>query len=353
MYLTVLITRAVSNSMTHKRICVVGAGVIGLSSAVRIQNQIPDADITIVADKFSPNTTSDGSAGFWEPHLVNPIQKQEIRKWGQETFDHLLRLASSEEAGKLGAQLISGYNFCLMKEEPFWKDQVLAYRKLDENEKKIHPEHKDGVFFTTVSIDVKSYLPWLMQKFKANGGKVQFRTIASIYELSKDFDVIVNCVGVQANRLLGDEKVKPVRGQVMTVYAPWIKHFIIDFDVEGKDNEAYIIPGRDCVTLGGTGQEGNWNTDVDSKDANKIFESCVKLVPSLKNAKKISDWVGLRPGRTTVRLEIEEIHGSKKGMVIHNYGHAGSGVTLHWGCAGDTVQLVQAALKRLSLTSSL
>jgi hypothetical protein len=28
---------------------------------------------------FSPNTTSDGSAGFWEPHLVNPDQAEDIR----------------------------------------------------------------------------------------------------------------------------------------------------------------------------------------------------------------------------------------------------------------------------------
>lgn len=65
--------------MVSRKICVVGAGVIGLSSAVRIQNTLPDVDITIIADTFSPNTTSDGSAGFWEPHLVNPDQAEDIR----------------------------------------------------------------------------------------------------------------------------------------------------------------------------------------------------------------------------------------------------------------------------------
>jgi len=34
--------------------------------------------------------------------------------------------------------------------------------------------------------------------------------------------------------------------------------------------------------LGGTGQEGNWNTDVDSQDKNRIWEGCVRLVPSLR-----------------------------------------------------------------------
>lgn len=65
--------------MNRRKICVIGAGVIGLSSAVRIQDKIPGIDITIIADTFSPHTTSDGSAGFWEPHLVNPDQSEEIR----------------------------------------------------------------------------------------------------------------------------------------------------------------------------------------------------------------------------------------------------------------------------------
>jgi hypothetical protein len=50
-----------------------------LSSAVRIQNTLPNVDVTLIADIFSPNTTSDGSAGFWEPHLVNPDQAEDIR----------------------------------------------------------------------------------------------------------------------------------------------------------------------------------------------------------------------------------------------------------------------------------
>ena len=33
------------------------------------------------------------------------------RKWGQETFDHLMRLENSVDAGKLGVQLLSGYCF--------------------------------------------------------------------------------------------------------------------------------------------------------------------------------------------------------------------------------------------------
>jgi D-amino-acid oxidase len=46
--------------------------------------------------------------------------------------------------------------------------------------------------------------------------------------------------------------------------------------------------------------------------------------------------VGLRPGRAEVRLEKELISGK---VIIHNYGHGGSGVTLSWGCAEEVVEL--------------
>jgi D-amino-acid oxidase len=49
--------------------------------------------------------------------------------------------------------------------------------------------------------------------------------------------------------------------------------------------------------------------------------------------------VGLRPGRSTVRLEEAEPL-SSGARVVHNYGHGGAGVTLSWGCAREVVTLV-------------
>ena len=74
-----------------KRVCVVGAGVIGLSTAVRLQevsaaegwgtdrSQVPGVEVTVVADRFSPHTTSDGSGGFWEPYKLGDTPQQLIR----------------------------------------------------------------------------------------------------------------------------------------------------------------------------------------------------------------------------------------------------------------------------------
>ena len=60
-------------------IVVVGAGVCGLSSAVNIQEAFPTSTVTVIADKFSPDTTSDGSGGFWEPYSLQDTPLHKIR----------------------------------------------------------------------------------------------------------------------------------------------------------------------------------------------------------------------------------------------------------------------------------
>ena len=90
------------------------------------------------------------------------------------------------------------------------------------------------------------------------------------------------------------------------------------------------------MILGGVAQTNDWSLDVRMKDREYILEKCIKLIPELKNAEIIEDMVGLRPGRSEVRLEKEILFGRP---IIHNYGHGGSGVTLSWGCADDVVEL--------------
>ena len=53
------------------------------------------------------------------------------------------------------------------------------------------------------------------------------------------------------------------------------------------------------------------------------------LEPSLVHSQKVRDWVGLRPGRSAVRLERERVVREGRGVdIVHNYGHGGSGITV-------------------------
>ena len=63
-------------------VCVIGGGIIGLSTAVNVaQLSLPGyrVHVTLIAERFSPDTTADGSGGFWEPCLCGDTPVHKIR----------------------------------------------------------------------------------------------------------------------------------------------------------------------------------------------------------------------------------------------------------------------------------
>uniref|UniRef100_A0A8C4M6K7 D-amino-acid oxidase n=1 Tax=Equus asinus asinus TaxID=83772 RepID=A0A8C4M6K7_EQUAS len=95
------------------RVVVIGAGVIGLSTALcihdRYQPVLQSLDVRVYADRFTPLTNTDVAAGLWQPYLSNPSNPQETH-WNQQTFDYLLSHLHSPNAADMGLALISGYN---------------------------------------------------------------------------------------------------------------------------------------------------------------------------------------------------------------------------------------------------
>lgn len=53
--------------MGVKRVGILGAGVVGLNTAIQLQKEFPTLDVTIIAEKFNQETTSDGAAGLFRP----------------------------------------------------------------------------------------------------------------------------------------------------------------------------------------------------------------------------------------------------------------------------------------------
>nr|AAI55660.1 Zgc:172341 protein [Danio rerio] len=153
--------------MKRVKVAVVGAGVVGLSTAVCIAETLPYCSVTLISEKFSPHTTSDGAAGILLPKEFPDIPLEWQQQWFKKSFEYLLAIADSPQASDAGVYLSSGYQIFKdvpRDKKPFWADLVFGFRYMTDHELKRFPDHKFGQAFTTLKCECLSYLPWLEQR---------------------------------------------------------------------------------------------------------------------------------------------------------------------------------------------
>ena len=111
------------------RCTVVGAGVSGLSCAIRLLES--GYQVEVVSDKFSPDTVSDVAAAIWYPFLTAPADRAD--GWGLETYAELQRLAN--EVPEAGVKMRDGREYLRQVVElPSWGEEISAFRTLESDE---------------------------------------------------------------------------------------------------------------------------------------------------------------------------------------------------------------------------
>ena len=304
-------------------ITVIGSGVIGLSSALRLQHA--GYQVRILTRDLPQFTTSVAAGAVWSG--TDAFGKS--RQWAAGTLKRFLPL--TEQAG-------SGVTLQRMREvyaqpvaDPWYRDLLPFFARVPQ---RIMPPHmQDGYLMDVPMVAPPLYLQNLHDEFAAKGGTMETRTVASLDELQNEAALLVNCTGVGAREVANDTEVFPIRGQTMLLEAP-------DIALGYMDNDAidHIFPRGDGVLVGGVKVPGDWNRQLDPAVSADIISRVTKIEPSLRSANVLRQFVGLRPGRAEVRLEAERL--SDSCTVIHNYGHGAVGYTYSWGCAGDVVAQV-------------
>jgi D-amino-acid oxidase len=313
-------------------ILVLGGGVSGLSCAVALLEA--GHDVALWARQLPPHTTSNVAAAFWYPYRADPPDR--VLGWARTSHARFVALAERGEAGVARRPAVE-----LVEPDapwPWWADAVPSLRRAAADE--LPPGARGGLAFDGIVVDMRRYLDWLRARVLALGGAIEQRAVDTLEEALAVRRIVVNCTGLAARELCDDRQLFPIRGQLVRVRDPGLAAVILDERTSGEIT--YVVPRGDDVVLGGTSEVGDDDLAIRPDAADSILARCRALVPGLASADVVAHVVGLRPGRATVRLEPQRLQG---GLVVHDYGHGGAGVTLSWGCAAEVVSLVAAGAR--------
>jgi D-amino-acid oxidase len=304
-------------------VLVIGAGVCGLTTGICLAEA--GLSVTIRAAVPPDRTTSVAAGAVWGAVRVGPPER--VLGWARTGLEVLSKLAT--EPGT-GVRMASGKEVSRTPLEPYyWTSLLPGLRPCEQSE--LPDGFAHGWHYTAPIATMPVYLGYLRDRFERAGGTLEVAAVGSLADLAGAAPVVVNCSGVGARDLVPDPAVVPVRGQVVITANPGIEEFYISRDEE-PPWIIYMFPHGDTVLLGGTNEEGAWDEEPKPDIAERIVAQCAVIDPRLHGVAILGHRVGLRPCRPEVRLESEPLGG---GVLWHNYGHGGAGISLSWGCAGE------------------
>lgn len=252
-------------------VAVIGAGVVGLSTARLVQEA--GFQVTLYAKALPPDTTSNIAGGQWHP------------------FGHFQRAAVTPEwrAQYLAAAEYSWRRFQIMVGDDYGIRWLPTYVETDDGaEQPLFPnfppesrmlganEHPFPIAqlarYDTIYVETGRYLRQLTRDLQIAGGTIRirdFRTPADIAALPER--LVFNCTGLGARALFGDEELTPIRGQLAILLPqPEIRYAI-------NCEAGYMFPRPDGILLGGTYERGEWDATPQPADIARIIASHRRL----------------------------------------------------------------------------
>ena len=303
-------------------VIVLGAGVIGLTAAVRLQER--GARVTVWTAHEPDEIVSSVAAAVWYPTRIDADPR--VLRWAAASYDEFRRQIAGGVPGmllrdtrNLSRRPIPG--------PPWWAPAAGGVEVRDSA-----APYCQEVRFPAPLAEMVPYLAWLRDRVTEAGGRIERRRVSRLDEATAEAGVVVNATGLAAGALCGDPAVVPARGHVVLVDNPGL-----DESLRDEDGGAYVHPRSRDVVLGGTFEVGRGDTAPDAAEADAIVRRCVALVPRLAGARRRGERIGLRPVRGGgPRVE-------RAGRIVHAYGHGGAGMTLAWGVADEVADLAEGA----------
>ncbi len=362
-----------------ENILVIGAGVSGLTTAIVCQ--IAGFDVQIVTKDlpFQSVRKSEFSSLFPAasiiPHSVIYPDLLSLFEESASVFETLY------QHGVIGIEKHRHYElFSVEREFPDYAKCYTTFEPLSDHENAHQINHplihsKFGWSFDCLFTDWEIYYPYLFKLFENLGGRVIAQSVHPDSLSKLDADIIINCSELYGEHILG-EVFNPhiYRGHLLHIPGmPILKNqsnqkvsynFTPNLNIysteNGNEQDVYFYQRNDRWIFGGSRQkgtidfEGNWIGEqvidpiikIDNVSIpEQILELNLEIITHSFGAfdidiDSIIPKVGYRfMGNNGEQLRLDYIEKGDK-LIVNNFGHGGSGVTLSWGCALRCLNLI-------------
>lgn len=252
----------------QKECAIIGCGAVGLATARLMQRQ--GRQVHIYARDLPPRTTSNIAGAQWSPSSVFDPGRTTAQFDAQ--FERAMRLSYryfQDLTGEYyGVRWVSNY---ILRDSPDPPGGIVRkYPDLYPETKILtpgsHPFHTPyALHYDTMFIEPPVYLNALLRDFYQAGGKLTVRAFDALNDVTAlPEPVIINCTGLGARDLFGDEDLTPIKGQ-LTVLLPQDE---VDYLLIHRG--LYMFPRKDGIMLGGTHERDEWSMKVDTDAESRI-----------------------------------------------------------------------------------
>lgn len=250
---------------------VLGGGVMGLSTALALARR--GMEVTLYAEHLPPHTTSNIAGALWSPSTL--FDRRIASRAFVEGF-----VAAARASQRMFQHYVNDPRYgvywirhhALRSAPPNDPDRQLpggdalypGLRRVSEPERYFGAQWTESYY--TLMIDPDIYLRALLSDVEGAGVTVareRFDDLSQVMRLREP--VVVNCTGLGARALFGDESLVARRGQ-LTMLLPQPE---IDYGYVTTMAEAgllYMFPRRGAVVLGGSNRESE-DLAVDAEEA--------------------------------------------------------------------------------------
>lgn len=254
----------------HRKFAVIGSGVMGLTTARRLQDR--GYGVTIYTRDLPPDTTSNIAGGHWSPTSV--FEPAAASPAFRAQFDRAARLAHrwfQNMAGpRYGVRWLDNY---VLRQSPprSVHGASSGIGDLFPDAEVFGPgEHPFGApyveRYVTMMVEPSTFLDELTRDFLLRGGKLVIREFSDPRQLLElEEPGVVNCTGLGSQALFGDEQLLPIRGQLAVLLPqPEVDYVTIA-------GWYYMFPRSDGIVLGGTYEKGVARAEVEPEAIQRII----------------------------------------------------------------------------------